>query len=72
MPEPETKIEFQEMESSKTIQNNTEIDEMCILFINNQDIKLPLLPRFPDVTACKWLDKRYNWKLFENIIFVSY
>ena len=53
LPEPETNFELQEIQSSNSAQLDVENDETKILSETKNDIKLPVLPRFPDITACK-------------------
>ena len=54
LPEPETDIELQVIQSSTLIPNDIENDETTRKMSETRnDIKCPVLPRFPDITACK-------------------
>ena len=50
LPEPETNIEFQVVQSSNSVSYDIENDETKIVSETKNDIKLPVLP---DITACK-------------------
>ena len=52
-PLPETNIELQVIQSSFSIPNDIENEKTRKMSETKNDIKLPVLPRFPDITACK-------------------
>ena len=50
---PEENIELQVIQSSNSIPNDIENDETRKMPETKNDIKLPVWPIFPDITACK-------------------
>ena len=53
LPEPKENIKLQVFQGLNSIPNDIENDETRRMSETKNDIKLPVLPRFPDITACK-------------------